>query len=77
LHLSVGSQKANIEDKVAKKRQAKGESHGMSHLTEDNIREIRKLHEQGESKVNIGHKFNVGRKCISHIILGDTWSHVI
>jgi len=40
-HLFLGSQADNIKDKVAKKRQASGERHGMSKLSEDAARAIK------------------------------------
>lgn len=42
-HLSKGTQKQNMEDKVKKGRQLKGEQIEQSKLTEDQVREIRRL----------------------------------
>ena len=40
-HLFLGTNYDNLVDKVAKERQARGEKHGMSRLTEAQVLEIR------------------------------------
>lgn len=39
-HLFLGTQQENIADKVAKNRQAKGERHGMSKLSDADVKSI-------------------------------------
>lgn len=39
-HLFLGTQQTNIADKVAKNRQARGERHGMSKLSDDDVKSI-------------------------------------
>lgn len=41
LHLFLGTDADNMSDKTHKNRQAKGSSHGMSKLNEDDVRAIR------------------------------------
>jgi hypothetical protein len=55
--------------------QVQGEHHGMSKLTDDNVREIRLL---GDSKslTEISRDFGVTKQCISLILKRKTWQHV-
>ena len=55
----------------------KGENHPQSKLTDDDIREIRRLfHEEGLSKYRIGRIMNIDRRYIGKILSGERWGHV-
>lgn len=55
----------------------KGESHGNSKLTEDDVRRIRQLIEEGElTFADIAQAFAVTTGTISHIHTGRLWKHV-
>jgi hypothetical protein len=80
-HLYAGSQKENHLDTVEHGRHnpppyKKGSDIGTSKLTESNIREIKKLLEEGKKGVYIARKFNVTTACISAIKKGTNWKWV-
>jgi hypothetical protein len=54
----------------------KGEGHANSKLTTDQVMEIRKLYDQGESSPVIARKFDVCQVTISDIVTNKTWSHI-
>lgn len=75
-HLWLGSHNDNAQDKVQKKRQAIGEKIGNAKLTEYEVKEIRKLSEEGMTQNEIGKKFNISQAVISKIVLKEAWKHV-
>jgi DNA-binding transcriptional regulator YiaG len=89
-HLFVGTQKDNIADAMAKGRMAcqrpgwagsrknpLGSANGLSRLTEESVREVRRMRKSGVSQQGIANRFNVSQASISSVLLGKTWSHVI
>ena len=54
----------------------RGESHKLSKLTEENVREIRSRLTGGENQRVIAADFGVHRHTVSDIKLGKTWGHV-
>jgi hypothetical protein len=76
-HLIIGTQADNINDKVIRNRQAKGESHGSAKLNSDKIREIRTLFSMGKKVSEIADLYQMGKTTVSDIIKGRTWKHVI
>lgn len=75
-HLLLGTHADNVADKVARNRQDKGEKHGMSKLTEGQVREIRARCAAGEWQKNVGHDYGIKQANVSSIIRGKTWGHV-
>lgn len=72
-HLFKGDQAANMQDKVAKGRQDRGELHGMSKLSEDEARAIildTRLYRE------IAADFGVSLPTISDIKRGRSWAHL-
>lgn len=55
---------------------ARGEQHGMSKLTRDQVAQIRGMVEQGEKYRSVGISFGVSKSCICSIIKGKTWAQV-
>ena len=53
-----------------------GQDHHLAKLTDDYVREARKLLAAGESQTTIGRILGVHRTVISKIHLGKAWSHV-
>lgn len=49
----------------------------LAKLTPDDVREIRKLNEEGVKSKDIAEQFNVTYQCIRDVILGKRWSHVV
>lgn len=55
----------------------RGEDHPSSTLTEDDIRDIRRMfHEEGLTKYRIGKIKNIDRAYVRMILRGDRWGHV-
>lgn len=79
-HLFLGTNKDNVDDKVAKGRQrnAKGSSHGNALLTESSVRLVKQfLRRHNRSACGfLGRWFGVTREAISDIKNGRSWSHV-
>lgn len=79
-HLRVGTAKENTADMDRRGRRPRiGPSGGLnSHarLTEDQVREVRVRHEQGETMSALGLDFGVGVSAISRIVKRQNWKHV-
>lgn len=58
------------------KMSSKGESHGMVKLSENNVKEIRKLLNNGLSCIKIAKIFEVTRQTIGNIKRGSNWGHL-
>ena len=55
----------------------RGESHVNSVLSEEDVREIRKLYESTDiSQQSLASKFDVSKGTIQNIVQGKTWTHV-
>lgn len=59
-----------------KHRDQNGEKHHMARLTEDDVREIRRLGESNISRAAIAHRFDISRGQVTKIILRQRWAHV-
>jgi hypothetical protein len=57
-------------------RDIRGEAHGKSKLTENAVRQIRMLHNQGWNNVRLGQKFAVSGDAIGDVVRGRTWKHI-
>lgn len=75
-HLFLGSIKENMEDCVAKGRINRGEDRPQSKLTEENVREARKLRQSGMGWAKLAAKYDVAQWCIISAVTGKTWAHV-
>lgn len=75
-HLFLGTQSDNTRDMTAKKRQARGERHSQTRLTEDDVREIRSALAAGETQRSIGERFGIHQTTVSNIATRITWDHV-
>jgi len=88
LHLFIGTNKENVADMVAKRRQgltgryssekrARGKAIGVSKLTEEQVKEIRRLYATGKfSQRDIGNKFGVTNQQICYIVNRRVWTHI-
>lgn len=56
--------------------QVKGERHGNHKLTEDDVREIRRLAAQGWRQPVLAAKYSMSLQAINNIIHRRTWQHV-
>jgi hypothetical protein len=55
----------------------RGERHGRTFLSEQNIREIRRLYSDGMSQAKIADIFNSDQSSVSAIVRRKTWGHVV
>jgi hypothetical protein len=76
-HLFLGTKKDNTLDAMVKGRNVKGVTHGQTHLTEQNIREIRSLVSHGAlTQKQIADMYNVDRTTVSYIKTRKSWAHI-
>ena len=79
-HLFLGTILDNMMDKIAKGRQgqtgARGEKNGSAKLKEEDVRSIRKLYADGETKMGIAARFGVDSRVVFDIVNGKKWTHV-
>jgi hypothetical protein len=55
---------------------ARGSGHGMAHLSDGDVVEIRKMEITGFSRQQIASRFNVGKSNIGMIVRRVTWKHI-
>lgn len=75
-HLFLGTVKDNLQDMKNKDRHLKGERNAKSKLTEEQVRHIHRLHDEGMSQGKIGKSFGVASGTIFKIIHGQRWNHI-
>jgi predicted Zn-ribbon and HTH transcriptional regulator len=75
-HLFIGTDGDNVTDKTFKGRQAKGETHPQARLSEDEVREMRRLLKIGESQREVAAKFGVTRATAWRISSRFHWKHI-
>lgn len=87
-HLFQGTNKDNMADMMSKGRNAKGESSGAAKLTDDVVREIRRLYAEGTwssllgrtvpvTAAEMGRTLGVSQSCVMEVVKGNTWKHVV
>lgn len=78
-HLFIGSQADNVKDRDNKNRgyDRRGEKHPQSKLTEEDIREIRRLYSTGYYyQKDLGKAFGITQAIVSKIHKRQIWSHI-
>lgn len=76
-HLFLGTYQDNSNDCIAKGRTAKGERGGNSHLTREQVLEIRRVHElEGLTYRQLAKMFGIGHTTARSIVLKHTWKIV-
>lgn len=73
-HLETGTYKENQMDRVRDGTDSRGEKHGQSKLTEDQIRAIRARHT--ENQRGLAKEYGVSQRAIFDIIHRRTWKHL-
>lgn len=78
-HLFLGTYKDNARDMVNKRREQypdnRGERHGLSKLTTNDVLKIRDLYSSGDyTQQEIANRFRINRKTVSKIVLRQRWS---
>jgi hypothetical protein len=76
-HLFLGTHLDNSDDKVAKGRQARGDTSGKRKLTERKVSRIKARLLSGEGPAVLAREAGVTSSTISAIATGRTWRHVL
>ena len=76
LEWTTPSQNAYHARQVLKVGHARGEKCFQAKLTEDKVREIRKLRAEGKTTVELGKLFNIDSSNINRIVNRQRWTHV-
>lgn len=76
-HLWLGTHQENLKDMQLKQRGNLGTNHGNSILDDEDVREIRKMYDNGIKVTNIMEIFKLGRAHIHLIGKRKSWKHVI
>lgn len=75
-NLEYCTKSENNTHKVQVLGKGRGETHGMSKLTDDDVREIRRLAAKGIPQRVIAARFNMTHPNIGFIVRRATWAHV-
>lgn len=74
LHLFLGNQQDNEDDKVRKNRQSHGEQHGRHKLTEKQVSEIRERYSNGSvSYMQLAKEYGISKALVCFIISKKLW----
>lgn len=76
LHLDLGDHSKNMEDRQSRKRTASGIKHGMSKLSEDNIRYIRNNPDK-KMGIELAKQFGVSENCITDIKNYRSYKYIV
>lgn len=81
-HLFCGSHADNMRDMKTKGRQSRGarpyrDGHRNAKLNADSVREIRSLHQQGMSFVELGRRYGVSGDQASNVVKRRSWRDVV
>lgn len=77
-HLSVGTQKDNVADQIAKRRYVRGwgSTHALSKLTEEQAQEIRRRFDAGGiTKAALAREFGLSATGVWRVITGRSYNH--
>lgn len=76
-HLFLGTNVENMHDRNQKRRQAYGIRHADAKLTDDLVREARRMYALGTwTYGKLSDYFNVADTVIRKAVVGETWKHV-
>jgi len=76
-NLARGTRLDNAADAIRNGKSAQGITHGLAKLTEDQVREIRRLYATGNfTQREIALQFGVDQTTISPIVNRQTWKHI-
>ena len=73
-HLKLGNSKLNMEDKVNKNRQVKNETHGMSKLSDTQVKEI---YNMSGTQQEIANRYGVSQRLVSMIKRKELHSDIL
>jgi hypothetical protein len=75
-HLFLGTNKDNMEDKVAKGRQAKGSRNGMARMCEADVASLRELVRGGMPIKFAARAMDISEGAAHDVLKGRSWKHV-
>lgn len=75
-HIEVGTQAENCADRVRDGTSTAGIKNCKARLTEDDVRQIRRLYADGTTKAELTRMFNIALSSIRGIINGTLWKTV-
>ena len=75
-NLAWGTHADNLADAVRHGTQGRGELRPYHKLTDDKVREIRRLALEGISYADIGRQFGITRTQASSVARGESWDHI-
>lgn len=75
-HLFLGTRVENVKDCMNKDRVRRGENHRASKLTEDQVKEIRRLYGEGRLQKELARLFRVHIMTISDVVRGKQWKRL-
>lgn len=73
-HLRWATQKENLADRIIHGTANRGEKHGFSKLTSEQVLRIRSLLSEGASQKSVADLFGIGQTTVSHIHRKDSWA---
>jgi hypothetical protein len=76
-HMTLGTRKQNLDDRDAKGRTARGEQDGNAVLTDEKVRLIRLMGQNGMKAREIAAVFGVNHVTIWFVLKRRTWKHVV
>lgn len=76
-HLLVGTAQDNINDKIERGRQPRGQTHCCARLTEADVLSIRAQATAGRGPTLLAKEFGVARTTVQAIVEGRTWRHLL
>lgn len=74
-HLFLGTMKDNHDDMKSKGRSPRGERHGLTRLTEEDVFYIRTAVASGHTQTALALLFDHSKDAISCMCAGETWGH--
>lgn len=77
-HLTIGTHADNVADKYERGRapNRQGEKHPLARLTEDKVKEIRRMSELGWPNSRIAAEFGVSTQHVGKVVRRENWRHV-
>jgi hypothetical protein len=77
-HLFLGSYADNLKDCRLKGREkhARGEAHGLHILSDEKVRRMRRLRENGAMRKELAIIFGVSKTTVTKVCRRQTWTHV-
>lgn len=72
-HLFEGNRKDNSKDMVIKNRQARGENHSQTKLTNDKVLHIKKLQKDGLKPFEVAKIYNLNHEVVRRIFTEQNW----